>query len=264
MRTVNQNASTKVTAASSTVTFTPNDIPGDRVVAYMFLFTGAGMTVGDLTRIRIKAGGNTIWDVSFAHFQAWQQRFFPSNLAAAAADTILHVPLYLPDIQDEDSADVCQFPRGQAPTVELVIGAGGAAGTCQAAWIQTDVDRAPGGGSLVYPALYSNALNWSASTNNNRYPISEGGLVRGISINPVGLTRYKVVLYDRTRYQIEGTSLLLAEQRDRNVATIVDPIAHKIVGMQQAPPGVSYLEADLAAGWAGTANEAGFYVLRPQ
>lgn len=256
------NASSKVTAASVTVTFTATEIPGDGVIAYLLDFTGAGMTIGDLSRIRLKAGGNQIIDVDFAHYSSWFERYSFGNRAPLAGDTSMTIPLFLPGRRNELEADQCQFPRGAAPSLELVIGAGGAAGTVTCHWVRSTV--AP----LYYPAFLGQVLNWSASTNNNRYPITEGGAVKGVTLNTTGLTRGRLELAGVKRFEASGLGLIESQRCD-SPATISNPIAYDVAGPdlgggQVATPGNSALYGDLAAGWTGVANEAGIYAIRGQ
>lgn len=257
------NQSTKVTAANTTVTFTATDIPGDGVVAYILDFTGAGMTIGDLTRIRVKAGGNQIWDVDFAHYAAWFERYSYSNRAPAAADTRMTIPFWLPGYSDENVADQSQFPKGAAPSLELVIGAGGAAGTVTCSWLRSTV--AP----KWYPAFLGNTLNWAASTNNNRYPLTEPGTIKGIGLNTTGLTRGRLELGGVKRFEA-GSAGLIESQSYYSPVTLANPLMYDLAGPdfltggQSAPPGVSAIYGDLAAGWAGVANEASVFALRNQ
>lgn len=256
------NASSKVTAASSTVTFTATDIPGDGVIAYILDFTGAGMTIGDLSRIRLKAGGNQIWDCDFAHFTSLYERYSFGNRAPVAADTSMMLPLFLPGLRREEEADECQFPRGAAPSLELVIGAGGAAGTVTAHWVRTTI--AP----KFYPAFLANVLNWSASTNNNRYPVTEGGAVKAVTLNTTGLTRGRLELSGVKRFEASGVGLIESQRFD-SPATISNPICYDVAGPglgggQVATPGNSAIYGDVGATWAGVANEAGVYAIRGQ
>lgn len=260
-RVIDQNASTKVTAASTTVTFTAADIPANGVVAYIARFTGAGMTVGDLTRIRVKSGGQTIYDMDFAHYQAFIQRLSQSHYTPVAADTSMLIPFWLPDLENEDQQDLCQMPFGQPPTVELVIGAGGAAGTVQLGYIVSNVQP------KLYAIALGSQMNIPASVNQARFPFVEPGLVIGLQLPTVGLTRFQAVLNGAKRIEIEGTEMLFFSQRWNQVSSatgITSPAYTKIVGPQSAPAGNSGVVLDTAAGFAGVANELLVHALRPQ
>lgn len=264
-RYVDWSAGPKVTAASTPVQWTGNDIPANGVVAYHVELTGAGMTFGDITRIRVKSQGVTIIDLDNAHFTSFFQRYSKSNRALVAGDTFFTIPLWLPENEaegDEKGADECQMPRGGAPTVELQIGAGGAAGTALIGY--TVSDRAP----KWFPIIVGNALQVVASTASARYPLYEPGGVKGFSINTTGLDRVKLVLGGVQKYHSDGV-LAQAVQDDRNLATGLNPIwldvgGRDLSGLMSAPQGSSYIELATAAGWAGAANESGMYALRPQ
>jgi hypothetical protein len=262
MRFIDHNASTKVTAAASTVTFTSQDFDPAGVVALIFLFTGAGMTFGDLTRLRVKNSGVTAMDVDQLHFMAFCQRYY--GVAPVAGDVRFMIPFYLPGGggpcgEDSDYRDQCQMIRGSQPSVELVIGAGGAAGTVQMGWIKSTAEP------KLYPTLLGSAMGIAAATFSSHYPVSEGGAVKGFGINSVGATRVQFTLGGKRRVNIEGVNMLIESQdQERNTLVVADPHFVDLGGAEPAPQGSSYLELDAAAGWAGAANELSLYSLRPQ
>lgn len=256
MRTTDQNASTKVTAASVTITFTSADFDPAGVVALVFFFTGAGMTVGDITRIRVKNKGKTSHDMSLAEFQAWYQKYY--GIAPVAADTTFVLPFHLPPDfvgGDTDKMDVSQMVPGDQPAIEIVIGAGGAAGTIQMGWIKTDQKQ------THYPCLLGSAMSIAASVTNGHFALAENGGVVGFTFPTTGATRINLVLNGRKRVNIEGTAMFAQLMRERNSQVVTDPIAFDLGGVESAGPG-STIELDSAAGWAGTANEICLYVLR--
>ncbi len=257
MRLVDQNASTKVTAASTTVTFNSADFDAAGVVLLCFLLTGAGMTVGDITRIRIKNSGITSHDMTLAQYQAWYQKYY--GIAPVAADTAFNIPFHLPpdDVGGNiDSMDTCQMLRGSNPAIEIVIGAGGAAGTIQMSWVKTTV--AP----KLYPCVLGSTLSIGASATSAHYSISEGGAIKSVVVPTTGLTRLQLTLGGLKRVNIEGTTMFAEIQQERNAQIVTDPIAFDLGGPQDGPSGSSAFELDTAAGWAGAANEAALYILR--
>lgn len=261
MRIIDQNASTKVTAASTTVTFTASDVPANGVVAYHGFFTGAGMTLGDVTRFRVKSGGQTIFDMDNAHYVAFMQRLRRGKRVPQATDTTFTIPFWLPDVENEDMADLSQMPFGQPPTIEIVIGAGGAAGTLQFGYTVSNIRP------QLYPVALGSQMNIAASVNQARFPFTEPGIVLGFQVNSVGLTRLQASLGGVKRVEIEGTSMLFeatANDQTADLATdVVDPVHVKLVGGQSAPQG-SALVLDTAVGWAGVANEAVIHGVRSQ
>lgn len=259
-----QNATTLVTAASTTVTVTSRDIPGTGVIAYHFLFTGAGMTFGDLTRVRVKAAGVPFIDCTLAHFQAWLTRYYPKGVSPGAAATAFTIPLWLPPgMVDPDGKPLAYddggFPFGQAPTIELVIGAGGAAGTVQVGW--TISDARP----RFSMGLIGNNMNWPAgAANQQRYAFSDPGFIRALSMNTVGLTRGKAQLNGIQRANIEGTALWQETQAAWKDAGVTDPVFMDFGRPVYCPPGSNtYMEGDTAAAWVAN-NELTQFALRPQ
>lgn len=264
MRFTDFNGGAKVTAASTTVVFTGTDIPADGVVAYHVELTGAGMTFGDITRFRVKSGGQTIYDLDNAHFIAMVERWSPDNRLLAAANTRFTIPFWLPGIAAEDAADLCQMPRGAAPTVELVIGAGGAAGTAVIGWTRSTVTP------KYFPTALGQTLNWAVGPAlSQRYPIFEPGIIAGVSINTTGLTRLKVVQGGVQRFQMDST-LMIEAQSWYNALAQANPILLDLAGPDflsgglNAPAGNSYLEGDTDATWAAVTNEAVIHGRRPQ
>ena len=258
-RFTDQNAATKVTAASATVVFTAADFDAAGVVKLVFLFTGAGMTVGDITRIRVKNSGITSHDFSLAQYQAWYQRYY--GIAPVAADTVFELPFHLPpdDVGGNiDAMDICQMLRGSSPAIELVIGAGGAAGTVQMGWVKSTVEP------KLYPVLLGSTMQIGASQFSAHFPLSEGGAIKGVVIPITGLTRFQVTLGNQKRKNVEGTLMFGELEQQRNAQVVTDPLAADMGGPQAAPAGSSFFELDTAAGWAGAANEGAIYALRGQ
>lgn len=270
MRYTDWSAAPKVTAASTPVVWTGTEIPANGVVAYHVELTGAGMTFGDITRIRVKSQGASIIDIDNAHFTAFYQRYSKTNRVLAAADTFFTIPLWIPEVEDEDGddergivgADWSQMPRGGAPTVELQIGAGGAAGTALIGY--TVSDRAP----KFFPVMLGSSLQIAASNANGKYPLFEQGGIKGFSINTTGLDRVKLVQGGVQKFHSDGV-LCQAMQDDRNLAVTLNPIfldvgGRNLKGLMSAPAGSSFLELATGAGWAGVTNESVIYALRPQ
>lgn len=257
MRIVDQNTATRATAASATVVFTAQDFDAANVVKLGFLFTGAGMTVGDLTRIRVKNAGITSHDMSLAQFQAWYQKYF--GVAPVAGDVSFDIPFHLPNVDNDnvDMSDLSQMVQGQQPSIELQIGAGGAAGTVQMSWVKNP-DVKP----KMFPILFGSQMQIAASQPSAHYNLSEPGAIKGVILPTTGLTRARLELEGRRRFNIEGTTLYAQLQRERNAQVVTDPIAFDLGGPQSGPSGSSGIEIETAVGWAGVANEIALYAHR--
>jgi len=248
----NYNAGARAIApgVAQTVTWNSSDIPGTGVSAYHIDFTGAGNDFANVTRIRIKAAGQTIWDLDPTHLQAMTQRFGRSNLAPAGADTSFILPLFKADFGDNEGMKFLGgFPRGLAPTLEIDLDAAVAAGNAFCGWSQSDQPFA------FYSKSIGSQTNIAAGVVNGRVPLTQDGLIRGISINTVGLNRLKIQMSGVQLLNLSGAQLL-AYQRLENTAVVVDPMFFPIEFPFAAIGGDSYFELDTQGGvWVGPNNE---------
>lgn len=166
--------------------FTGPDILGDRVIGYVAEFStgsGAVATCGDISRIRVFAGGKPFVDTSLPHWRAYIARMSRSNYIIADADSVLPIPLYILDGKG-DQRYVCQFPKGKKPTVQLTFdGTQDADATVTLGQHYVDED-----GKLAMNFLCS-GLNIKASQPRARHNITEEGDIRGFGIPHLGLTR---------------------------------------------------------------------------
>ena len=252
--------STKVPTSGGTTSFTSAEVPGTGVVAYVVALTGTNNLLSALSRIRVRAGGPSIIDADISHFRTYIQRQAQSHESPATTDARIIIPLTFNDpYLTEDMQDLCQFPAGLAPTVELVYGTFTVAtDTVQIGWIKSDVTP------THYQSYVTNVLNFSASTNNNTYPITQKGLIAGYSINTTGLSRLKLVAGGVQVHQYSAT-LGIESQIMNDLDTLTNPMFRRIYPSRQAlPSGTSYAEVDAGAAWAGVANEIGIMTYIPQ
>ncbi len=289
-RIVDYQAAPETIAASTTVTFTSAKVPGAGVVMYHFGMTGAGNTWNAIDRVRVKANGVPFIDISSGLFRAYIQRFtngrmtYPANGAInnlSAAGTAVDwrrftIPLCFIDREKSEEQDVCQFPVGALPTIEIVFNANAAAGSIYASW--TESDQTP----MCYPKLYSNQMNIAASNVNGRYPFSEEAVIRGFGLETTGLGRARFVLNGRQIYHNQGQpatsatvteDMMYLESEQLNggksysvVAgtaaqdnSIEDPSWIKVTAGENATPGRSYAELGTLAAWSGVSSELGLY-----
>lgn len=260
--------------------------------------TGAGNTFNAIDRIRVKANGVTFYEITSALFRAFVQRFtegkvcYPANQvippppAGTAAPGVaidwrrFTIPFCFLDRQKSEEADVCQFPVGSQPTVEIVFNANAVAGTIFAGWTETDVE------ARCWPKLYSSQMNVPASQSNGRYIFSEDGVVRGFGLETTGLGRVRMVLNGRQVYHAKGQpansttvtedSMILETEHlfggraySVNAGTaavdnsIVDPSWVKVTAGEDGTPGRSYIELETTAAWSGATSELGLYAIVP-
>lgn len=257
MRTYHENLSPKTIAASALVQWTSTDVPDPSgIVGLHFSLTGAGNTLTNISRLRLKADGiGAFVDLPPAFLRAFAQRMALSNVAIGAAAAVFSIWLSLPDFPNEEEADKSQWPGRRAFTAEIQFGAGAGAGTALLAYTTSDVKP------TWYPALYSNPMNFAASQNNQRFAMTEDGEIRALGINTTGLS--KVVAFagkDMVIDGVDGTSLIEMDAWN-NAATLTDPIIKELVPAR-VNGGLGYVLLDTAAAWAGTGNELFVYALR--
>lgn len=224
------SAQGKAIAASSTTTFTSSDIPSTGIFRYHLGWTGSSR-IDHLTRLRVKANGVSIYDLSPAMLRAFIRRFskanYPTPLAvipnsntigtasasttsqAGASTRRFTIPFDLLDAEGDIDFDVAkmgtaegrlqtQFPPGSQVTIELQWGSSASAGTCFCAWSETKVP------ARYYPKLYASQMNIAASIANGRYNVQDDGEVRAIGVNTVGLERLKLVLGGTQLFHAQG------------------------------------------------------------
>jgi hypothetical protein len=260
----NANFGSKVKAAltAETITFTASDIQSDDVVSYQIAMTGTdGTLANNATRIRMKASGSPIWDIDTAHYRAFTQRMYGNRLAVATTATSFTLPLFnLDDIGEAAYGRYnAGFPKGSAVTLELVTNATAAVGTVQCGW--TANRRSP----QFWTSYLGSQMNIAASTTNGRYPITQGGFIRGFSINTTGLTRVRLVLSGEEVVNLPVANFINAETPDSDTAaTLSNPYFIVLDEPRAAALGTSFVEIDTGAGWAGVANELGLYAITPQ
>lgn len=273
MRTFGYNGSGKTIAASSTVTFTQNDMPSTGLVKLIYVSGPAANIISDITRIRVKAGGSTIYDLTstqLTNFITAQSKANAADYQAAAVQQLV-IPfcdLTRPYLDEQDQQ---QFPYGQPPTVEIVYGAGGAAGVGYMGWVLSN--QRP----RYYPRLLSSAHGIAATAVNGRAPFTDPGEFKGFSVatgtygTPL-LNRVRCVVNNQELLNLPGgllgtvTGDMLGEaQRTENggaPTTTADPAWLFFETGMPANPGVSYIELDQTG--AAASGEICIYGRSPQ
>ena len=254
------NAQTKVIANATVATYTfgASEIAGDGVANYTLALTGTNDDFGSIDRVRVKAGGQLIVDIAQAHLTAFIQRMSTSKWAMAGADTTFSIPLYTLDAKGIEERYACGFPIGQSPTVEVVVDGTGAAGTVGCAW------RLFEGTPAFYPLLLGSQMNIAASATNARYPITQGGLLRGFSVETTGLDRLRLVVNGKQIFNLSGAQLQQAQAMEGQDGGSTNQLFFKIAEMVPITAGNSYFELDTGAGYTGTAGECTLYSYVPQ
>lgn len=249
------NEKTHAVAASGTVSASSPDIESERVVAYhVDLATSGANDLGDVSRIRLKAGSQTIWDLTPLQLRALIQRFSRSNFALSATATAFTLPLYHMDLKGDDRYRA-HFPAGKKATLEIVFLATAVAGTCQIGY--SIVSEA---GDQYYKCL-GQALNITGAATNAPFTPTQGGVLRALGLVTTNLTKVKLKLGGVYRLELSGRLFREAGTLE-NVETVTDPWVSKIHGPDRFRDGDG-IYLDVAAGWTA-GNEGLFYMLENQ
>jgi hypothetical protein len=265
-------------AATNTVVWNPSEIDSAGVIAFHILVDSNNTTVVDasyIDRIRIKANGQTVVDITGLQLRAYQERFSPKGGSDLNTASYLTIPLNSLDAKSDDDGDRCQFMPGASATVEVTTTAlpaagGGNSASMRLGWSKTTV--AP----EFYMTLLSNQCNIGVSQTNARVPLGGPGFVQGLGLNTAGLGRARIILsglevanISGTQYNSAGTSGDLL----RAISSLYDGVddASEITTYQytklaqglESNPATSWIELTTGASWGGASNEVSLYTLVP-
>jgi hypothetical protein len=267
-RTYSFSPSLKSFSASSTTTaiWSPAEIDSAGCVAFHIAMNttgGTASTINLITRVRVKANGQTVVDCTLDELRAYQERFSPKGNSDDTDGLFLNIPLNSLDARSDDEGDRCQFMPGASATVEVVIVTGaGQAGTLMLGWTKTTV--AP----EFFMTLIESNTNVAASTTNGRSPLSGPGFVQGLGLPTQGLNRFRAILSGLEVANIPGSvyngatagalgDLLVAMQSlYENPDTATDTETYQFIKLNQgleANPATSWLELTTQSNW-GTAS----------
>jgi len=267
----------------------PGSVPGASVVAFHLGIQGrtggaADTTIADIQRIRVRANGVTIYDIgpvttNLLALRSFLEMFNWANTAPGAAGYQLTLPFWIPDAMDEDAMDVCAFPLGAIPTVEVtLLSLTGTGQNLFLGWTHSDIPPA------FSPVLYGSQMNIAASVTNGKYPVNEPGFIRALGINIHGLNRFRAVFSGFQRVNVQSRTVPIATSANfgsllTETGAFRSPLTnaisgggdgnddgyfwHKLVGMPSGTPGNSFVELDTNANWGGPTNELTIYALRP-
>ena len=257
-----QNFATKATAVSTaeTISFGTADIIGTGVRAYHLSMTGTAMDVDALDRLRVKGGGQTVWDVTENHLRALIQSMSPSNFDVAVGDTRITLPLYFLDRPKTDGSKFdCGFPNGLAPTVEIAHdGTASGAGTFALGYTYDDD---PAKLPSWYSMFIGNDTNAGASASRAWTPITQKGFIAGFAILTTNLTTFELVIGGKTILNLNTAQLLEAQQLGNSDA-ITTTIFFRLDQPLPILPGSGFYITG-AAGWL-TTNQVSIYSYVPQ
>lgn len=254
-------------SATQTIVFTPQDLESAGLVNLMFAWGGTTVnTNAVIDRVRVRAGGDLLFDCTFAELQAYQQAYSKRMVGDLAANVFFNIPLHMMDAPREEDQDLCQFPPNREIQVEVVCTTGAGAGmTLTAGWVLSDVPPA------LYPRYYSQVLNFAAIANNQRFPFVEAGIIRGVTFAVAGISRAELFISGKSAFRLPGPVFsgatgagdLLAQQDYFTNGLTQTTRTHKKVHLNlPASPGNSYLLMD-TNGFAGTAEPMAIYSVVP-
>jgi len=255
----NGQATTIAGSSAAVYSYGASEISGDGVASFILTMTGTNCDFGSIGtgHIVVKAGGQPIVSVLPAHLTAFIQRMSTSKWAMASADTSFQIPLYTLDAKGDERYS-SGFPNGQSPTVEIPVDGTGSAGTLTIGW------RLYEGQYPFYPLLLGSALNWTASTSNNRFPITQGGLLRGFSINTTGLDTFRLVIGGKQLFSLSGPQLIQSQAMEGQDGGSSNEMFFKIDEMLPITAGNSFAEGSVGSGWGGVSNQITLYSYVPQ
>lgn len=271
---------TAATGGSGTLVWSPSEIDSAGVVAFHIGMSNEGSGTGFaqdfsiVSRIRVKANGQTVIDCTPTELRAYQERFSPKGNSNTDTGTTLTIPLNSLDAKSDDDGDRCQFMPGASATVELVYSnsAGGAStirkGNFFLAWTKTTI--AP----EFYMTLLTQAANVPQSSTNGRSPLSGPGFVQGLGITTANLNRVRTVLSGLEVANLPGalyngnttgdlmreTQELYENPDDQTMVTSFQWL--KLAQGLEANPATSWLELTTGASWSAT-DPIGLYTLVP-
>lgn len=254
-------------SATQTIVFTPQDLQAAGLVRLLFAWGGTTVnTNAVIDRVRVRAGGDLLFDCTFAELQAYQQAHSKRMVADLAANTFFSIPLYMMDAPKEDEQDLCQFPPNREIQVEIVCTTGAGAGmTLLAGWELSDVMP------QYYPKYYSSVMNFVATANNQRFPFVDAGIVRGVCFAVAGMARAELIISGKSAFLLPGPvfggaagagDLIGSQDYFNNGLTQTTRTLKKVHLNAPAAQGNSYLLAD-TSGFAGTAEPLAIYSVTP-
>jgi len=183
-------------AASTTINIPDTIIPQGQAVQYELYSRGVA-AYGDVSRIRLLANGQTVWDVSNLAYTLMLQRFSANHLVLPATAKVIPILLYLTDQKGANARFSSQVPPGSRMSIQLDFGSFSPSG--EALDLLTTFTTVQ---PLSYPTLISSPTNVSASATNAVVQIKQNVLMRGFyletlaEVNRIELNASGVMLYN--------------------------------------------------------------------
>lgn len=247
---------------AQTITWTSSELESTGVIGYYVAFQPVGNTIAVVDRVRVRAAGQVIVELTLAQLLAYQAAFSKSNQSNATTGNILYIPLNLLDAPVNDARDKCQFPPGAEAQVEVVLLATAVTGTMVIGW-QISNQKPE-----WFPRIVSSQGNIPASSLNAKFLFSESGIVRAISMPILGVQRAELQVSGQRAWNLPGPNFQALAYGDilseKDTPEYASPGAltqrfHAIDLMLPAANGSSNLILDTGAAWVGVLNEFALY-----
>lgn len=268
MRRWDFNGATKTIAATTaqTLVWSGNDLPARNLVALCLVIQNTGNTLADLTRFRVKAGGQTIVDLTTTQLRAFLEQHSPANSVVATSAAHILIPFFDGREPYEELADRQQAPVGDPLSVEVTTNTGTAAGTAIMGWATTDQP------AERFPRYLSQAHQIPQNATNGRLAFNTPGTLRGLCVPLAGVKRLRVVASGEQLWNTTGADtgtasgdmILEANRWSGALASVTSDAWLKFPPAIMARPGSSYVELDTdGTNWVA-AGEIAIYDTIPQ
>lgn len=246
--------------SGGTATIKASELTQGPVVADIIEFTGAA-TLGDVSRIRVYAGGVPFYNFDVVEYNQYVTRFSRTNSPIATTGSILPIYYYALDEKGQNERDNYQAPLNRY--IELDFGTYTAASEgMNCTTILTDQP------TLYYPLLLGSAMGIQNNQALRAYDPKMGGYIRGFGLNTTGLDRLFWTIGGVQLYNgINGVGLLNQElAEDASLGTTgrsTDYIFRKVNPWYDMASADNSIQLQTGNSWAGISNEMCIYAVNP-
>ena len=244
-------------ASAVTVNIPDTIIPQGPCTQHVLVSKGNAL-VSDISRIRVLANGQTIWDVSMAMYVAMLQRFSANHFVLNTGNKILPLYYYLVDQKGASARYSSQVPPGARVSIQLDFGSITPSG--EGLDLLSTFTSVP---ALSYPTLISSPTQVAAGSTNAVVQIKQNVLMRGFALeDPLDITRIElnasgVMLYNGC----SGTAFAneqLAHQCPDRATVDLDPVFNRVGPVSVGGDGTQLL-ISTGGGYTGVATEYCIY-----
>lgn len=250
---------------AQTLTWTSSEIDSTGVIGFYVGFQGNTIAIVD--RVRVRAAGQVILEMTLAQLLAYQASYSKANFSDPTTQSELYIPLNLLDGPTIEARDSCQFPPGAEAQVEVVLLATAVTGTAVLGWALSD--QVP----KWFPRILTAQSNIAAAINKNaKFVFSESGIIRAIGFDTRGVDRAELTISGQRAWNMPGAVFqglaygdILAE---KDVAEFGDGVAaaqnyrmHAVDLLIPGANGSTNLILDTTAAWPGTTSEILVYAI---